>query len=241
LTEPHAPAGDAASAAALLAALQLGDGQFPGGGFAFSWGLESLIADAELSREGWAAFVEGQLRGRWAGADRVLVAHAHAAARDADCGRAIDALRELDALAEASTIAEAARIGSRRAGRALLGTHARLDTPGAVALKAEVDAGRAHGHLAVVQGAVLAGSGLDERAALAVSAYAMASGLGTAAIRLGFVGHLDAQRALARLRPAIAALVAAPRPPLDALCTAVPLADVALMRHADRALRLFSN
>jgi urease accessory protein len=241
LTEPSAPGPrgcGALEAGALLAALQLGDGQFPGGGFAFSWGLESLVADGEVSRADWAGFVEGQLRGRWATADRVLLAHAHAAARGAD---PLPALRELDALAEASAIAEAARLGSRRAGRALLGTHARLGTPGAAALKVVAEAGRLHGHLPVVQGAVLAGAGLDEATALAVGAYTAASGLGTAAVRLGLVGHLDAQRALASLRPAIAALVSAPCPPLEALCTAVPLADVALMRHPDRALRLFSN
>jgi urease accessory protein len=240
LTDPAEPADDATTVA-LIAALQLGDGQFPGGGFAFSWGLESLVADGEVARERWTDFVEGQLRGRWASADRVLVAHAHAAAREPDPARMLDAWRGVDALAEASAVVEAARLGSRRAGRALLGTHARLETPGAATLKAEVDAGRAHGYLAPVQGAVLAGAGLDEASALAVSAYTMASGLGTAAIRLGFVGHLDAQRALARLRPTIAALVAGPRPPLDALCTAVPVADIALMRHPDRALRLFSN
>jgi urease accessory protein len=229
-TLPQAPGADA-----LLAALQFGDGQFPGGGFAFSWGLEALVADGELARDGYARFLEGQLHGRWAGLDRILVAHAHAAASDPP------ALRELDDLAQALATVEAARVGSQRAGRALLSTHARLGTPGAAAMKAQVESGAMTGHLAIVQGAVLAGAGLDERAALAVSAYAMAAGLGTAAIRLGFIGHLDAQRALVLLRPAMAALVAQPRPGLDALCGFVPLADLAMMRHPDMDRRLFSN
>jgi urease accessory protein len=226
---------DAASADTLLAALQFGDGQFPGGGFAFSWGLESLVADGAIRREGYADFLGGQLHHRWASLDRILVGHAHAARED------LPALEDLDDLTEALTTVEAARTGSQRAGRALLGTHARLGTNGAPGFKAAVDGGRAHGHLAVVQGVVLGGAGLDLQAALAVSAYTMASSLGTAAIRLGFIGHLDAQHALVRLRPGLARLLAQPLPGLDALCSFVPLADIAMMRHPDLAQRLFSN
>ena len=36
---------------ALLAALQLGDSAFPSGSFAFSWGLEGLVADGLVDGE----------------------------------------------------------------------------------------------------------------------------------------------------------------------------------------------
>lgn len=219
----------------LLAALQYGDGQFPGGGFAFSWGLEAMVAEGRLQRDGFAAYLEGQLRHRWAPFDRVFVAHAHAAADDPV------ALGRLDALVEAMSTVEAARVGSRRAGLALLGTHRRLDTPGAAALRARIDAGDAHGHLPIVQGVVLAGAGLDCTAALAVSAHAGATAMTTAAIRLGLIGHLDAQRALRCIRPWLGGLLAQERPTLDAVCSVVPEADLAMMRHADLPQRLFSN
>ncbi len=213
----------------LLTALQFGDGQFPGGGFAFSWGLESLIADGRLTRAGFAAFVDGQLRHRWASFDRVVIAQAHAAAGD------LARLLDLDDLADAFMTVEAIRVGSRRAGGALLATHLRLGTAGAAALSQRV------GHLAVVQGALLAGAGLDRAATLAVSAYAMAQAFGTAAIRLGLIGHLDAQRALSGLRPCVAALVAEDVPAVEEMHGFTPIADIAAMRHADRTLRLFSN
>ena len=219
----------------LLTALQFGDGQFPGGGFAFSWGLEALVADGKLARADFAAFVDGQLRYRWAPFDRILVAHAHVAASD------MPRLLELDDLADALMTIDSARLGSRRAGAALLGTHVRLGTPGAAAFKACIEAGRAHGHLPLVQGVVLAGVGLDEAAALAVSAYTMAQALCTAAIRLGLIGHLDAQRALAVVRPRMAGLAAQDRPGLDVISTFVPVSDIAMLRHAGQVLRLFSN
>ena len=219
----------------LLTALQFGDGQFPGGGFAFSWGLETLVTDGKLARADFAAFLDGQLRYRWAPFDRILVAHAHAAAND------LPRVLELDDLADALMTIDSARLGSRRAGAALLGTHVRLATPGAASLKASVDAGDAHGHLSIVQGIVLAGVGLDVAGALAVSAYSVAQALCTAAIRLGLIGHLDAQRALASARPAMAEIAAQPCPGLDDISTFVPVSDIAILRHAGQAQRLFSN
>jgi urease accessory protein len=219
----------------LLTALQFGDGQFPGGGFAFSWGLEALVADGRLARADFPAFVAGQLQYRWGSFDRIVAAHAHAMADD----RA--RLAELDDLADALMTIDSARLGSRRAGGALLGTHVRLGTPGAAALKAGIEAGDAHGHLPVVQGVVFAGVGLDEAAALAVSAYSAAQALCTAAIRLGLIGHLDAQRTLLQARPLMARLAAQDRPALEEISTFVPVSDIAMLRHADQAQRLFSN
>ena len=250
------PATAPGGAAMLLTALQYGDGQFPGGGFAFSWGLESMVAEGRLARAGFGAYLAGQLAHRWARCDRVLVAHAHAAAQDDT------ACAELDALAEALATVEAARTGSRRAGLALLGTHVRLGTPGAGALRAMVDRAEAQGHppglqghlpgmpghlpvaqghLPVVQGVVLAGTGLTLAATLAVSGYTAASALATAGIRLGLIGHLDAQRALQQVRPLLASLADAEVPALDDICTLVPESDLAMMRHADLTRRLFSN
>jgi urease accessory protein len=219
----------------LLAALQFGDGQFPGGGFAFSWGLESLMADRELARADFADFLDGQLRYRWSAFDRVIVAHAHAAAKMPM------RLFDLDDLTDAFLTVETLRIGSRRAGCALLGTHLRLGTTGASAFKDAIERREAYGHLPVVQGAMLAGIGLDAVTTRAVSAYGTAQAFCTAAIRLGLIGHLDAQRALSALRPGIAALVAAPACSIDDLHTVTPVADIAAMRHADQPQRLFSN
>ena len=66
----------------LLMACQFGDGQFPSGAFGFSWGLEGLVTDGLVGRGDLVSFILGQVEGRWAGFDRVFVAHAHDAAGD---------------------------------------------------------------------------------------------------------------------------------------------------------------
>lgn len=220
---------------ALLTALQFGDGQFPGGGFAFSWGLESLMADGQVSRIGFGRFLADQIQKRWASSDRILIAHAHAASGD------LPQLRALDGLADAWATIETIRSGSRRAGLALLGTHLRLGTQGATAFKNAIDQGEAFGHLAVVQGLTLAGIGLTVSDALAVSAYTMAQSFCTAAIRLGLISHLDAQRALGDIRPGLAETIAQPVPDIDDIHSFTPLTDIAAMRHIDQIQRLFSN
>jgi urease accessory protein len=222
-------------ASTLLTALQFGDGQFPGGGFAFSWGLESLIADAKVSRATFGSFLASQMQHRWVSSDRIIVGHAHAAADD------LPRLLALDDLTDVWATVEAIRQGSKRAGGALLGTHLRLGIASARPLRDAISRGEAQGHLAVVQGVVLAGVGLDATSALAVSAYGMAQSLCTAAIRLGLISHLDAQRALSALSPLLGTLIAEPLPGLDAVSSFTPLADIAAMRHPDQAQRLFSN
>jgi urease accessory protein len=221
--------------ATLLLALQHADGQFPGGGFAFSWGLEGLFADQRLTRSDLCAFIGGQLRHRWGGFDRPVLARAHELADD------LDALGELDALVEAWSLAAPQRDGSRRAGAALLGLHARLGTAGASGYRERVTMGRACNHLPVVQGLVWRNVGLPGREALAVSAYSFAAGLATAAIRLGAASHLDAQRALAMLRPLVVALLDEPVPALTDLHAFAPLAEIAMLRQGRKSVRLFSN
>jgi urease accessory protein len=220
---------------ALLLALQHADGQFPGGGFAFSWGLEGLFADQRLTRDDLGAFIGGQLRHRWGGFDRPVIARAHEVADDRD------ALADLDSLVEAWSLAAPQRDGSRRAGAALLGLHARLGTPGAADYRRRVTMGSAYGHLTVVQGVVWRGIGLPIGTAQAVSAYIFAAGLATAAIRLGAASHMDAQHALTALRPAIAAMLDQPVPPLTALHAFSPLAEIAMVRQGRKAMRLFAN
>ena len=69
--------------AVLLTALQHGDSLFPGGGFAASWGLETLCTDAYVQdAETLLHFVQGQLRQRWARCDRPALVWAHRAANE---------------------------------------------------------------------------------------------------------------------------------------------------------------
>ena len=219
----------------LLTLLQHGDSQFPSGGFAFSWGLEGLQVDGLIARSDLASFLEGQFQMRWSNFDRVLIAEAHRLAADQD------ALLVLDDWIDATIPAAAARQGSKRAGQALLGVHARLGTTHAAAFRDRLRQGAGHGHAPVVQGLVLAGVGLDLPRAIAAAAHTTAVAICTAAIRLGLASHIDAQRALASLRPTLAAIIDLPLPRPDEIAAFTPASEIAMMRQAGQNLRLFSN
>ena len=219
-----------------LAALQFGDSFFPSGAVSFSLGLETLYADGIVTdAAALKEFLADQVTDRWATSERAFLAAAHRACPD------WPAVAEIDALQEAMTLPCELREGSRKGGAALLGVHARMETPGAAAYRARLRAGEAHGHLAVVQGVVLAGSGLALARAEAVSLHGLCATILGAALRLGLIGHLDGQIMLRGLRPRMAALLAQPAPGVCEACSYAPLADVAAARHEDAAVRLFSN
>lgn len=219
----------------LLASLQNADSFFPGGGIAFSWGLETSLADGQVRGvEALSAFVRGQLAQRWAVCDRVALVAAH---RAPDTGQ----LAAIDRQIEAMTLALELREGSRRAGASLLAVHERLGTAGAAEYRTMIRIGEAHGHLPVVQGFVWRGAGLSEESAQAASAHTFCVGLLGAALRLGAIGHIHSQDALTRLRPEIAALIAQPVPPLEEMYTCTPAAEIAAMRHEVQSSRLFAN
>src|SRR6516165_5769516 len=120
-----------ATAEQILISLQHADSFFPSGAIAFSWGLETLVADRIV----WDAatledFVRGQLLYRWASFDRTFVVAAMKA--PARCLYALD--REVDCL----SLVKEQREGSIRAGCSLLAVHARLGTPGAAEFRSAI-------------------------------------------------------------------------------------------------------
>ena len=220
--------------AALLAMLQHGDSFFPGGASAFSWGLETLCADAQIEdASDLAQFVEGQLACRWAGLDRAALVRAWHAGEDLDRAAAVDA--EVDALSLALELRE----GSCRAGTALLTVHRKLGSTVAEAYLGRIRAASAHGHLCIAQGLVWRAAGLPEHSAQVLSAHTFCVGVLGAAIRLGRAGHIDAQRILQGSAGLIEDVIRTAPP--DTLSSCTFAADIAVMRHERQTTRFFSN
>lgn len=236
-----------------LLALQQADSFFPGGAVAWSWGLETLVADAHLGTspittigrrqrglrhdrsEEVRAFVEGQLRHRWNSFDRAFLDAAWQAADD------LQSLILLDAQVEALTLAEELRQGSRRVGQSLLGVHVALGTPGAAPYQQNILAGTTSGHLPVVQGLIWQKLGMHRDHCQLAAAHGLCTGLVSAAVRLGVMGHVDAQRVLTDIQPLLLELLdEAPCAPDDA-SGFTPMAEIAVMRHETQNLRLFAN
>ena len=219
----------------LLRALQHGDSFFPSGGIAFSLGLETLKEDGKIREAaGVERVIAEQLRQRWASADCAFIAAAHGAAT-------LDDLARLDAMLDAMTLAKELREGSRRNGAALLRVHAELGTPRAADYRALVREERAPGHLPIVQGLCFAGRGLGREEALAVAGHGFIVGLLAASLRLGLIGHVNAQGALTRLHALLAEVLATPVPAPDEAHAFTPSAEIAVMRHEVAAGRLFAN
>lgn len=226
---------------ALLAALQFGDGLFPNGGFAFSNGLETLWRERRLQRHEVGAFIESQVDARWGPCDRVALAGAHSASVPHGAGRNFATLAELDAQLEALTWSASQRLGSRQAGAALLASATRIGIDGAQALRQALGSGALVGHLPVLQGALLRGAGIDATTAMAVAGHQFVAGQANAAVRLGAIGSMEAQRVVAHARRRLDRWVnRAVGPPWR--CSAFnPEADIAMMRHARADTRLFST
>jgi urease accessory protein len=92
-----------------------------------------------------------------------------------------------------------------------------------------------------MQGAVWPTLGMDQRLVQIASAYMTASGVASAAVRLGVVGALQAQGVISEVLPLIETLVAREVPDDARLSSALPFLDIASARQAQASLRLFAN
>ena len=216
---------------ALLTMLQISDSAFPSGAFAFSAGLETLAGEGRIcGAEDLHDYLRDEILPRWCSFDRWFLVQAHGAGltdsaaldRDCDCQTTISGLA----------------LASRRVGRALLSTHARIGTPGASAYLAQVLQDDVPGHGAVIQGALARAMALPLVLAQAGALHGTISAALSASVRLGAVGALAAQRIYAELQAEMATALAEPVP--EFAHSFSPLADIAAMRHRQNPTRLFA-
>lgn len=226
----------AVSMRAVLQAIWQADGAFPSGSFAFSHGIEGVIAlRGNVDAAALTEMTTALLRQRWEPCDRIAVVRAFRACGD------LTAIATVDHDVEASTFGATLRGGSRRNGGSFLASHARLGSDVALKLRQAVRTGECLGHIAVMQGAVWQAIGLDEDLAQVTSGYAVASSVVAAAVRLGAIGALEGQKVLAGCLPLIEKLASRPVSADAELASFLPFLEVAAARHARADLRLFAN
>ncbi|MBL9138855.1 MAG: hypothetical protein JNK85_23505 [Verrucomicrobiales bacterium] len=161
------------------------DSAFPTGGFAHSAGLEAAWQLGEIDgRRGLGAFLEASLQQAGpAGLPFVMAAH-----------RQPSDLPMLDLRCDAWLTNHVANRASRLQGRALWTAVERAFLPAAGSAPAP-------GHLAPVFGAMLARLGVGADRAASLFLFQHLRSLLSAAVRLGVVGPLEAQRLQHRLGP----------------------------------------
>jgi urease accessory protein len=221
----------------LLGLLQLADSGFPSGAFTLSHGLETLVADGAVrSPDDLAGLLEVSLLDRLARADLVVLLAVHRAAD-------LHEVLQLDRRLSSVKLAADDRIASQRVGRRLAIEASRLAEDellgGYAAALAE---GSADGNAAVALGVATRGFGIAAQDAAIGAAWTFASGLCAAAVRLGLIGHGEAQRILREAGPVMRAAVERARcGDASALRPSSPELEIALARHETAAAHLFAS
>jgi urease accessory protein len=221
----------------LLGLLQLADTGFPSGAFTLSHGLETLVADGAVrTPRDLAELLEVSLLDRLARADLVILLAVHQASD-------LDEVLELDRLLSTVKLAADDRVASQRVGRRLAIEASHLvDDELLTAYLAALDGGHAPGNAAAAMGLATRAFGVQASDAALGAAWSFASGLCAAAVRLGLIGHRNAQRILREAGPAMRqAVERATAADPGELRPSAPQLDVALARHETAAAHLFAS
>ncbi len=176
--------------------LQLADGTFPSGGFAHSAGLEAatVLGGLGASSDGPARFLDASLRQ----VGRAALPFVRAASIEP--GRLV----ELDEAFDATLSLAGPNRSSRTQGRALASAASRI-WEGLVPIAEHTR--RGPGHHAPVFGAIFGSLGVGPEDALAAYLHGAARGILSAAVRLGLLGPLEAQRLHAERAPLLDTLL----------------------------------
>ena len=220
-----------------LALMQLSDSFFPSGSYTLSHGLESLIQSGTIQQpEDLITFLQLLLGNKIAPGDLVALIHAHAGSADND----LEAIRQADAHLFAQTAIAITRKTQRQSGRALLMV---AQSTWQYEQLAAIGCDRQFNCLhPVVFGVVGNLAGLTITDTILAFLHGLVTGILGAAIRLGILGHLQAQQILQQLAPDIeAACNYSFTLKLNQMWSCTPAIDLAQMCHSKLSTRLFAS
>lgn len=223
-----------------LILIQLADSFFPSGSYTLSHGLESLVQQDKIQQsEDLRAFLQILLHNKIGTCDLVALIHAYQ-------GSAIDnveMIKQADTQLFAQNLIEITRKTQRQSGRALLMVaqstwkNEQLDILDHSRLLHQF-----HCLHPVVFGVVGSIAGLTVTDTAVAFLHGFVTGLLGAAIRLGILGHLQAQQILLQLASDMeAAYHTASSMSLNQMWSCTPAIDLAQMHHGKLASRLFAS
>ncbi|MCR4266524.1 urease accessory protein UreF [Nitratireductor sp. ZSWI3] len=203
---------------------------YPVGGFAYSAGLETAIADGRVSTRAQAQeWIEGTLRSGGARNDAILLAHAH---------RAFDDAARLGALSDlclALTPASERHHEATAMGEAFILAAEAWPSPHYAGLPSPCA-------YPIAFGAVAAAHRVDAQATLIAFLTAFVQAQISVAVRLVPIGQSEGLAILSALETAIGdEAETALRAPLEAIGGAAYAADIAQMQHETLATRIFKS
>ena len=212
---------------------QLADSAFPTGAFAHSFGLEAAWQQGEVTANSVAAFVDDAVS-QAAQSSLPFVVAAYDDPAD---------LPVIDKRCDAFLRNVVANRASRVQGRAWLGTVERsFPTPAVRGLCDSVRLAGGPRHFAPVFGATLTALGVDRPETARLFLFGVARGTFSAAVRLGIVGTMDAQRMLAECADGLDRAIERSRDlAIDDAAQTSPLIDLWQASHDRLYSRLFQS
>ena len=228
------------SIAQKLALMQLADSFFPTGSFTLSHGLEALVQTNKVqSIADLLAFIELLLRHKVGTTDVVALLHSYEGCKNNDFA----AILQSDRMLFVQTAIAKQRETQRQSGRALLMVASGTWQDERLAMLNQATAqGTINCLHPVVFGAIAAIVGLAKADAALAFLHGLVTSILGAAIRLGVIGHLQAQQALSKLASVIEEVwLTARSMSLDRMWSGIPSIEMAQMQHPHLNQRLFAN
>ena len=192
----------------LLAALRLADSFFPSGMFTQSHGLEQFVTTGSSGAAQIEPLLHSYLLHIAAPGDTLAARWVArlAAATSPTVVETLDQIMAIDWRLDATKLAPEGRIASRRCGGRVLLLGAQVYGGALLETYAQRVQGKAApGHQSVALAMLAAANGLSEDEAVLVDLHTIATSLVSAAVRLGALDHIAAQRMLHRAGPLLAA------------------------------------
>ena len=220
--------------------MQLSDSFFPSGAYTLSHGLESLIQQNKIQQpEDLLFFLQILLHNKIGTCDLVALIYAYRGSVAND----LEIVRQADSQLYAQTLIVTSRQTQRQSGRALLMVaqstwqHEQLEI-----LDRDRTLNRFNCLHPVIFGVVGSIAGLNETDTMLAFLHGFVTSLLGAAIRLGGMGHLQAQKILLQLVPDMETVChIASSMSLNDMWSCTPAIDLAQMRHPRLTSRLFAS
>lgn len=228
------------SIAQKLALIQLADSFFPAGSFTLSHGLETLVQTKQIQTlSELKTFLQLLLRNKIATSDLVALVAAYRASQEDN----LLELRLIDQQLFAQTLIQKTREMQRKTGRALLMVAGETWQDDKLAtLKQDIAQNQIYGLHPIIFAVVSQIAGIAEEDAVLAFVHGFVTGLLGAAIRLGILGHIQAQQLLLQLAPNIEeAYQIANQLKLEDMRSCTPTIDIAQMQHQKLSRRLFAS
>ncbi|ELS03013.1 urease accessory protein UreF [Xenococcus sp. PCC 7305] len=223
-----------------LALIQLADSFFPAGSFTLSHGLEALVQKGQIQTGSeLKTFLQLLLKNKIATCDLVALLSAYQASRENN----LPEIRLIDQQLFAQTLIETTREVQRKTGRALLMVASetwpdeKLQT-----VKEDVAQKRIYCLHPIIFAVVSQVAKIGEEDAVLAFLHGFVTGSLGAAIRLGILGHIQAQQLLLQLAPNMEeAYQIASQLTLEEMSSSTPTIDIAQMQHQKLQRRLFAS